>query len=90
MLKTVTNDAIELVGALVHLKQVRKERSDHGVPANVLCSGFVRTPLADRQIPEQADKLGISKEAVIREIIPRMPWMAGSSRGRASNSAGGG
>jgi len=86
LLKTVTNDAIALVGALVHPKQVRKERSDHGVPANVLCSGYVRTPHADRQIPAQADKLGISKEAVIREIIPRTPWMAGSSRCRTRAS----
>jgi len=33
----------------------------HGVRANVICPGFVRTPLAEKQIPEQARELGISK-----------------------------
>jgi hypothetical protein len=32
----------------------------------VICPGFVRTPLVDRQIPEQAKELGISEEEVIR------------------------
>lgn len=31
--------------------------------------GFVRTPLVDKQIPEQAQTLGISAEAVIREVM---------------------
>lgn len=37
--------------------------------ANVICPGFVRTPLVDKQIPEQARTLGISEQAVIKDIM---------------------
>jgi 3-hydroxybutyrate dehydrogenase len=50
-------------------KAVAKEGAKHGVRANVICPGFVRTPLVDRQIPEQARTLGISPEAVIRDVM---------------------
>jgi 3-hydroxybutyrate dehydrogenase len=50
-------------------KAVAKEGAKHGVRANVICPGFVRTPLVDKQIPEQAKTLGISEEAVIREVM---------------------
>jgi 3-hydroxybutyrate dehydrogenase len=50
-------------------KAVAKEGAKHGVRANVICPGFVRTPLVDKQIPEQAKRLGMSEEAVIREIM---------------------
>jgi 3-hydroxybutyrate dehydrogenase len=50
-------------------KVVAKEGAKHGVRANVICPGFVRTPLVDRQIPELAKKLGISEDAVIKDIM---------------------
>jgi 3-hydroxybutyrate dehydrogenase len=50
-------------------KVVAKEGAKHGVRANVICPGFVRTPLVDKQIPEQAQKLGIAENAVIRDIM---------------------
>ena len=50
-------------------KLVAKEGAEHGVRANVICPGFVRTPLVDKQIPEQARELGISEEEVIRAIM---------------------
>jgi 3-hydroxybutyrate dehydrogenase len=50
-------------------KVVAKEGAKHGVRANVICPGFVRTPLVDRQIPEQAKTLGISEQAVIRDVM---------------------
>jgi 3-hydroxybutyrate dehydrogenase len=50
-------------------KVVAKEGAKHGVRANVICPGFVRTPLVDKQIPEQAQRLGISEEAVIRDVM---------------------
>jgi 3-hydroxybutyrate dehydrogenase len=50
-------------------KVVAKEGAKHGVRANVICPGFVRTPLVDSQIPEQARRLGMSEEAVIRNIM---------------------
>ena len=36
-------------------KVIAKEGAKHGVRANVICPGFVRTPLVDKQIPEQAE-----------------------------------
>jgi 3-hydroxybutyrate dehydrogenase len=50
-------------------KVVAKEGAKHGVRANVICPGFVRTAMVDKQIPEQAKRLGISEEAVIREVM---------------------
>jgi len=50
-------------------KVVAKEGAKHGVRANVICPGFVRTAMVDKQIPEQAKRLGISDEAVIREVM---------------------
>jgi 3-hydroxybutyrate dehydrogenase len=48
---------------------VAKEGASHGVRANVVCPGFVRTPLVDKQIPEQARELGITEEDVIKKIM---------------------
>ncbi|MYN19796.1 3-hydroxybutyrate dehydrogenase [Rugamonas sp. FT107W] len=50
-------------------KAVSKEGAEHGVRANVICPGFVRTPLVDKQIPEQAKSLGISEEDVIKKVM---------------------
>src|SRR5690349_22405747 len=50
-------------------KVVAKEGARHGVRANVICPGFVRTPLVDRQIPEQAKALGISEQDVIKTVM---------------------
>jgi 3-hydroxybutyrate dehydrogenase len=52
-------------------KAVAKEGAKHGVRANVICPGFVRTALVDKQIPQQAKTLGISEEAVIRDVMLR-------------------
>jgi 3-hydroxybutyrate dehydrogenase len=50
-------------------KVVAKEGAGHGVRANVICPGFVRTPLVEKQIPEQAKTLGISEQDVIRNVM---------------------
>jgi 3-hydroxybutyrate dehydrogenase len=50
-------------------KSVSKEGAEHGVRANVICPGFVRTPLVDKQIPEQAKTLGISEDEVIKNVM---------------------
>lgn len=50
-------------------KTVAKEGAKHNIRANVICPGFVRTPLVEKQIPEQARVLGISQEAVIRNVM---------------------
>jgi 3-hydroxybutyrate dehydrogenase len=56
--------------ALVGLaKVVAKEGAEHGIRANVICPGFVRTPLVEKQIPEQAKELGISEADVIKNVM---------------------
>ena len=50
-------------------KVVAKEGAAHGVRANVICPGFVRTPLVEKQIPEQARELGISEADVVKTVM---------------------
>jgi len=50
-------------------KVVAKEGAAHNVRANVICPGFVRTPLVDKQIPEQAKELGITQQEVIKNVM---------------------
>ena len=51
--------------ALAMAKEGAKDR----IRANVICPGFVRTPLVDKQIPEQAAQLKISEEDVIKKVM---------------------
>jgi len=50
-------------------RTLAKEGGKKGVRANVVCPGFVRTPLVDKQIPEQAQALGITEEQVIKNVM---------------------
>jgi 3-hydroxybutyrate dehydrogenase len=50
-------------------KVVAKEGAPYNVRANVVCPGFVRTPLVDKQIPEQANALGIGEAEVIKRVM---------------------
>ena len=50
-------------------KTVSKEGGKHKIRANVICPGFVRTPLVEKQIPEQAAALGISEDDVIKKVM---------------------
>ena len=50
-------------------KVVAKEGASHHIRANVICPGFVRTPLVDKQIPEQARTLGITEEEEIKNVM---------------------
>jgi 3-hydroxybutyrate dehydrogenase len=56
-------------GLLGLCRVVAKEGAKYNVRANVVCPGFVRTPLVDKQIPEQAKALGISEEDVIKHVM---------------------
>ncbi|MDE2403977.1 MAG: 3-hydroxybutyrate dehydrogenase [Sphingomonadales bacterium] len=56
-------------GLLGLCRVIAKEGAAHGVRANVVCPGFVRTPLVDKQIPEQAKELGISEDEVVRKVM---------------------
>jgi 3-hydroxybutyrate dehydrogenase len=50
-------------------KTVAKEGGAHKIRANVICPGFVRTPLVEKQIPEQAKALGISEDDVVKKVM---------------------
>ena len=50
-------------------KVVAKEGAEQNVRANVICPGFVRTPLVEKQIPEQAKTLGITEQQVIKDVM---------------------
>jgi 3-hydroxybutyrate dehydrogenase len=50
-------------------KVVAKEGAKHKVRSNVICPGFVMTPLVEKQIPEQAAEFGISEEEVVKKIM---------------------
>lgn len=46
-----------------------KEGGAHNVRSHVICPGFVKTPLVEKQIPEQAKEKGISEEEVVKSIM---------------------
>ena len=50
-------------------KTIAKEGGRKGVRANVICPGFVRTPLVDKQIPEQAKALNMSEADIIQKVM---------------------
>jgi len=56
-------------GLLGLARVISKEGGKKGVRANVICPGFVKTPLVEKQIPEQAEDLGISEEEVVNEVM---------------------
>jgi len=56
-------------GLLGLARVVAKEGAAHGIRSNVICPGFVRTPLVDKQIPEQAQALGLTEAEVIRTVM---------------------
>ena len=56
-------------GLLGLARTIAKEGGPLGIRSNVICPGFVRTPLVDKQIPEQAKEFGISEDEVIKKIM---------------------
>ncbi len=56
-------------GLLGLARTVAKEGAPHGIRANVICPGFVRTPLVERQIPALANELGMTEDAVVRDVM---------------------
>ena len=56
-------------GLLGLARVVAEEGAAHNVRVNIICPGFVRTPLVDKQIPEQAKNLNISEERVVKEVM---------------------
>lgn len=56
-------------GLLGLARVLAKEGGSRGVRSHVVCPGFVRTPLVDKQIPEQSKELGISEEEVVKKVM---------------------
>ncbi|MCO6187023.1 3-hydroxybutyrate dehydrogenase [Rhizobium sp. L1K21] len=56
-------------GLLGLARVVAKEGGQFGVRSNVICPGFVKTPLVEKQIPEQAKELNISEEEVVSKVM---------------------
>jgi 3-hydroxybutyrate dehydrogenase len=56
-------------GLLGLARTMAKEGAKHNVRANIICPGFVMTPLVEKQIPQQAHDLGISEERVVKEVM---------------------
>jgi len=50
-------------------KTIALEGADRGVTVNAVCPSYVRTPLVEKQVADQARVHGISEEAVIRDIM---------------------
>jgi 3-hydroxybutyrate dehydrogenase len=48
---------------------VAVELAEFGITANTLCPGYVKTPLVERQIADQARAHGISPQAVVRDVM---------------------
>jgi 3-hydroxybutyrate dehydrogenase len=56
-------------GVVGFTKTLALEVAEQGITSNAICPGFVRTPLVDKQIDDQARVHGIPKENVIRDVI---------------------
>ena len=50
-------------------KTVAIEVAEFGVTCNTICPGYVKTPLVDKQIADQAKAHGISPEDVVRDVM---------------------
>ncbi|MFY9628002.1 MAG: 3-hydroxybutyrate dehydrogenase [Methylocystis sp.] len=56
-------------GLLGLARTMAKEGAKHNVRSNIICPGFVMTPLVEKQIPQQAHDLGITEERVVNEVM---------------------
>jgi 3-hydroxybutyrate dehydrogenase len=56
-------------GVLGLVKTLALEGADRGIAASAVCPGYVRTPLVEAQIPEQARAHGISDAQALEEVI---------------------
>ncbi|MSP84029.1 MAG: 3-hydroxybutyrate dehydrogenase [Alphaproteobacteria bacterium] len=50
-------------------KTVAMETAELGITCNAICPGYVKTPLVEKQIDEQAKAHGIPRERVVREVL---------------------
>ncbi len=50
-----------------------RELAPHGIRANAICPGFVRTPMQDREILWEAELRGMTPEAVMQDYVAQTP-----------------
>ncbi len=56
--------------ALLGLAQtLAEEGAQHDIRANVICPSYVKTPLVEKQIPQQAKELHMSEEDVVKKVM---------------------
>lgn len=55
-------------------KTVALELAEHGVTANAVCPGYVKTPLVENQVTDTARARGLSEEEVIKKIFLASQW----------------
>jgi 3-hydroxybutyrate dehydrogenase len=56
-------------GLLGLTKTAALEGGEFGITVNALCPGYVRTPLVENQIADQAKSYGINEDEVVEEIM---------------------
>jgi 3-hydroxybutyrate dehydrogenase len=56
-------------GVLGLVKTLALEGADQGITANAVCPGYVRTPLVEKQIADQARVHGLSEDEVLEKVI---------------------
>lgn len=52
-------------------KAIAREGAEHGIYAYTICPSFIKTPLVEKQIPQQATSLGMTEDEVVRGIMLR-------------------
>jgi 3-hydroxybutyrate dehydrogenase len=56
-------------GVLGLVKTLALEGAEHGITATAVCPGYVRTPLVEQQLADQAKARGIPEERVLEDVI---------------------
>jgi 3-hydroxybutyrate dehydrogenase len=56
-------------GVLGLVRTLALEGAEAGIAATAVCPGYVRTPLVEGQIPDQAEQHGVSEEEALNDVI---------------------
>ena len=56
-------------GVLGFTKTIALETAEHGITVNAISPGYVRTPLVDKQIPDQMKTRNMTEEQVIKQVL---------------------